>query len=174
MKKVIIFIFVFGFVRGIYGQYDPGAVNYGITAIKPVASQQGIGAGIRVEYAPNCYTTYMGELAQVFSLDTEQEPSGGYHEFGIGVNLILFNWYPTTITGGIGYIGNNSSFFPSVEDDAFLAFRTGDINHGAQIKIRALYHLSTPIHVFAEFNLKSLGREYDTVLLGISYDFNTR
>ena len=59
-------------------------------------------------------------------------------------------------------------------DKAFLGFRTGNFNHGAQIKIRVLYHLSKPVHIFAELNAKSLGRRYDTFLIGFSYDFYDR
>ncbi len=154
-------------------QYDSGATNYGLVAIKSFGLQNEAALGARVEYAFNCYTTFMGEYNRSFVIASDQEEEV-YNELALGVNLILFNWYPTTITAGIGYMGNDSSFFEEIEDEAFLAFRTGNFNHGAQIKIRALHQISTPVHIFAELNLKSLGRRYDTFLVGFSYDFNAR
>lgn len=173
MKKVICLVII-GLIafKGL-SQYDISAINYGIVVIKNLGLANEAGIGVRMEYAPNCYTTYMGEYNRLFSIGAEEEIEG-YNELALGVNLILFNWYPTTITAGMGYIGNDSNSFEMIEDEAFLGFRTGGFNHGAQIKIRALHQVSAPVHIFAEFNLKSLGRRYDAVLIGFSYDFEAR
>ncbi|MDY8134121.1 hypothetical protein [Aquimarina sp. 2201CG5-10] len=173
MKRFLFLILALCIAAPVFAQYEVSAVNYGLVAIKNFGFQNEIGLGGRIEYAPNCYTTYMGEYNRLFSVGADESVEG-YNELALGVNLILFNWYPTTITGGMGYIGNDSSIFESIEDEAFLGFRTGDFNHGAQIKIRALHQISTPVHIFAEFNLKSLGRRYDTFLIGFSYDFEAR
>ncbi len=156
-----------------YGQYDPGATNYGLVAGKNFGLEDEVTAGARIEYAYNCFTTFIGEYNRSFTI-ADSETYEAYNELAFGVNIIAFNWYPTTITAGMGYIGNDSGIFETIDDKAFLAFRTGNFNHGAQIKIRALHHISKPIHVFAEINLKSLGRRYDTFLVGFSYDFNAR
>ncbi|MBW1295593.1 hypothetical protein [Aquimarina litoralis] len=172
MKRAFFIILIsIGFVAN--AQYEPSAINYGLVAIKSFESAEEVGLGARIEYAPNCYTTYMGEYNRLFSVGASNEVEG-YNELAIGVNLILFNWYPTTITAGFGYIGNDSSVFEEIEDDALIAFRSGDFNHGAQIKLRALHQISIPVHIFAEFNIKSLGRRYDTFLIGFSYDFDAR
>jgi len=55
-----------------------------------------------------------------------------------------------------------------------MSFITGDFNHGIQVKLRGLHQISTSVHIFAEFNIKSLGRRYDTFLIGFSYDFGAR
>jgi len=154
-------------------QYDPSAFNYGIIGAKSFGAASEIGVGARIEYASNCYTTFLGEYNRFFSLESEED-GGAYNELALGVNLILFNWYPTTITAGIGYAGNDSPNFKDVEKEAFLAFRTGSFNHGAQIKLRALHQISIPVHIFAELNIKSLGRRYDTFFIGFSYDFDAR
>ncbi len=154
-------------------QYDPGAINYGLTLAKIIGKEQELAIGGRIEYAFNCSTTFIGEYNRSFAIKVEKEYEG-FNEFALGVNLILFNWYPTTITAGMGYIGNDSNIFKSIEDEAFLGFRTGDFNHGAQIKIRALHQIITPLHVYAELNIKSLGRRYDTLLIGFNYDFEAR
>ncbi len=147
-------------------------MNYGLVVSKNFGQEKELGVGVRVEYAFNCSTTFMGEYNRSFNFDTSDEnQKTGYNEFAFGVNLILFNWYPTTITAGIGYIANDGTLLDTTEDTSFLSFETGDINHGAQIKIRALHQLSDPIHVFGELNIKSLGSQYHTFLVGISYDF---
>jgi hypothetical protein len=156
-----------------FAQYDPGATNYGLVAAKSFRLENELALGARIEYAFNCYTTFLGEYNRSFAIDADQEYEG-YNELAVGVNLILFNWYPTTITVGIGYMGNDSDKFEAIEKDAFLGFRTGSFNHGAQIKIRALHQISVPVHIFAEFNVKSLGRRYDTFMVGFSYDFYAR
>ncbi len=171
MKRVLLGI---AFWCGTYtasAQYDPSAVNYGLVAVKSFGLENEIAVGARIEYAFNCYTTFIGEYNRTFAINAK-DGYEGFNEFALGVNLIMFNWYPTTITAGIGYMGNDSDEFERIENDAFLGFRTGNFNHGAQIKIRALHQISTPVHIFAELNVKSLGRRYDTFLVGFSYDFN--
>ncbi len=154
-------------------QYDPGATNFGLVASKSFGLENEIALGGRIEYAFNCYTTFIGEYNRTFAVGADEDYEG-FNELALGVNLIMFNWYPTTITAGIGYMGNDSKEFEAIEDDAFLGFRTGNFNHGAQIKLRALHQVSIPVHIFAEINVKSLGRRYDTFLVGFSYDFNAR
>ncbi|WP_299245697.1 hypothetical protein [uncultured Aquimarina sp.] len=173
MKRILFVIILFCLSFTANAQYEPSAINYGLVAIKSFGTVEEVGLGARIEYASNCYTTFIGEYNRLFSIGSDQEVEG-YNELALGVNLILFNWYPTTITAGFGYIGNDSSVFEEIEDDALIAFRTGDFNHGAQIKIRALHQISVPVHIFAEFNIKSLGRQYDTFLIGFSYDFDAR
>ncbi|RZT00230.1 hypothetical protein [Aquimarina brevivitae] len=154
-------------------QYEPQAWNYGLTSSKTIGIEAEVGFGVRIEYAPNCYTTYMAEYNRSFDFgDTEEDLS--FNELALGVNLILFNWYPTTITAGMGYVGNNSKLITEDGDDAFLVISSETFNHGAQIKLRALHQVAIPIHIFAELNLKSLGNDFHTVLIGFSYDFNAR
>ena len=71
----------------------------------------------------------------------------------------------------MGYVGNNASFFEDIEKDAYLSFSNGSFHHGAQIKLRALYQVSPPLHIFIEGNLKSLGRRFDTITIGFNFDF---
>ncbi len=173
MNKILLLILLLCTTFTSYAQYDPSATNYGLVVSKSFGLENEIAIGARVEYAFNCYTTFIGEYNRTFAIGAEDDYEG-FNEFALGVNLIMFNWYPTTITAGIGYMGNDSDEFEDIEDDAFLSFRTGNFNHGAQIKIRALHQISIPVHIFAELNVKSLGRRYDTFLVGFSYDFNAR
>ena len=173
MKRCLTAFIIFVFFNTTQAQYNPGAFHYGIVGVKGLESIDEVGLGARVEFAYNCYNTFLVEYNRLFSVG-DADGNNGYNEIGINTNLILFNWYPTTITAGMGYIGNDDSNFERREDDATLSFRTGDINHGVQIKLRALHHLTKAVHLFGEFNVKSLGRNYHTFLVGFSYDFNPR
>ncbi|WP_378187055.1 hypothetical protein ACE939_01740 [Aquimarina sp. W85] len=158
-----------------HAQYEPNSLNFGLSVNKNFGLANELGAGARVEYAPNCFTTYLAEFTHQFMILADKEDKqSGYSELAFGVNLILFNWYPTTITAGIGYVGNNESSLDERVDKAFLVLQSGNLNHGAQIKLRALYQFTVPVHIYAEFNIKSLGRRYDTFTIGFNYDFAAR
>ena len=170
MKKKLILLCVMAIPMIVQSQYDINSFHYGISINKNLGQAKEIGVGLRAEYAMNCSTTFIAEYNRSFFIDSENNQEG-YNEVALGANIILFNWYPTTITAGIGYIGNDSSIFKSIEDNAYLSFRTGSFNHGAQIKLRGIQELTESLHLFGELNIKSLGRRYDTVVIGLSYDF---
>ena len=173
MKPILILLVFFSFFFEINAQYNPGIFNYGIVAIKGANSVSEIGGGLRVEFAYNCYNTFMVEYNRLFSVASNNENSG-YNEVVLGTSLILFNWNPTTVTAGMGYVVNNDSDFKNKVDEANLVFQTESLNHGVQIKLRGLHKLSRSIHVFGEFNLKSLGADYHNFLIGLNYEFNAR
>ncbi len=170
MKKILFIISMYSISISVNAQYDPSAINYGFVVIKSSGFDSEVGIGARIEYAPNCFTTYMAEYNRLFSVGGD-DPPDGYNELALGVNLILFNWYPTTITAGFGYIGNDSSIFDDFAEEALIGLTTGDITHGVQIKLRALHQISIPVHIFAELNIKSLGNKFHTFLIGFNYDF---
>lgn len=172
MKRLLL-ILIFTCSLTTYAQYTPGSYHYGLVGVKPFDAVNTIGAGVRVEYAYNCYNTFMAEYNRSFAIGDSSEAEG-YNEFAFGSNLILFNWYPTTITAGMGFFTNDDSLFESRKDAAVLFFQTGDLNHGVQIKVRALHHLTKEVHLFGELNLKSLGGDYHTFLVGFNYNFNPR
>ena len=170
MRWIYIMMLSGCFFHNAEAQYDINSWHYGLAITKGLGSARELGAGVRIEYAMNCSTTFLGEYNRSFFLDSNPEDSE-YNELALGVNIILFNWYPTTITAGIGYIGNDSAIFESIEKDAYLSFRTGDFNHGAQIKFRMIHRIGSSLNIFAELNIKSLGRHYDTLGIGFNYDF---
>lgn len=151
-------------------QYIPQGWNYGLGAVANIGEQQQFGFSPRVEYAPTCYTSYLLAYDYYFSLTNPQKE--GVHELSFGVNTILFNFEPTYITVGLGYMVNTSTAFEEMQKEALLFFTSGAINHGLQMKLRALIRISLPMHFFMELNVKSLGRYYDTVAIGLLYDFD--
>ncbi len=169
MRKIILGIFI-GLVMQLEAQYIPQGVNYGIAATGSFREETLLGFSPRVEYAPTCYTSYMATYGYLFPI--ADSTVDGIHEFSFSVNTILFNFEPTYITVGAGYMFNTSSTFDEKDNEAILFFKTGDINHGLELKLRALIRLKLPLHVFAEMNIRSLGREYDTIGVGILYDFD--
>lgn len=147
-------------------QYDPGAITYGGGLHKNIWSKS-YGAGARLEYAKNCYTTFLGEV----NLSNNSNDIDG--ELVSSVNLILFNFYPTTITAGMGFLLNFDEDFVENES-SFLVFENENVQFGALMKFRALHKVSSPVHIFVEVNFRSLGKEYHTVNIGYNYNFGAR
>ncbi len=169
-KQKILFSIILFLGIGLHAQYIPDGFNFGAAITSTYQDEQLVGFSPRLEYAPTCYTSYMGTYSYQFSLtDSTIE---GFHEFSYSVNTILFNFEPTYITIGGGYMFNTSSTFDEKDNDAILFFKTGDVNHGLELKLRALIRIDLPIHIFAEVNFRSLGRLYDTVGIGALYDFD--
>ena len=171
MPKVL-FVILLGLGLQSQAQYIPQGVNYGIAAIGSGREEPLIGFSPRVEYAPTCYTSYMATYGYQFSLTENALTSSGFHEFSFSVNTILFNLEPVYITVGGGYMFNTSPAFDEKDTEAILFFKTGTINHGLELKLRALIRVKLPIHIFAEINIRSLGRLYDNIGVGVLYDFD--
>ena len=160
---LLLFVFPFSFL---YAQYNPGAINYGGSVHKNIWSNS-YGAGARVEYAANCFTTFLGEV----NLSNNDSNING--ELVSSVNLILFNFHPTTITAGMGFLLNFDKNYIE-NDSSFLVFENENAQFGALMKFRALHKVSRTVHIFAEMNLRSIGREYHNVSVGYNYNFGAR
>ena len=61
IRKYYILYILFCIATSVSAQYEPQAWNYGLTGSKTVGFKSEVGIGARIEYAPNCYTTYMAE-----------------------------------------------------------------------------------------------------------------
>ncbi|WP_223148895.1 hypothetical protein [Aquimarina sp. RZ0] len=149
-------------------QYESGSVDFGVGAVISVGLQEEVGFDIRFQYtSPTQKTTYIGEYNRYFI--KEFENTEVYNELAFSYNIRLIHWETLSITGGIGYVGNDYRVLARAEDTSNLFFSTGDINHGAALKFRGIYNITTPIHIFAELNLKSFGKRYDTFAFGLTY-----
>ncbi|GAA3629693.1 hypothetical protein [Flavivirga jejuensis] len=167
MKTVFLtliwFICFFSFSQ----HYENGSIDFGVGAVISVGLQEEVGFGVRLQYQSSTNTqTYIAEYNRFFV--KEFENTEVYNEFGITYNVRLMYWDAFSITGGVGYIGNDYRILSRAEDTSSLFFSTGNFNHAAALKFRGLCHIN-PIHVFVEFNLKSFGKRYDTVIFGLTY-----
>ncbi|MDY8134120.1 hypothetical protein [Aquimarina sp. 2201CG5-10] len=167
MKKFLTLI-VFLTALQVYSQYERGSVDFGLGAIISVGLQEEAGFDIRGQYtSADQITTYIAEYNRYFI--KEFENTEVYNELIVTYNVRLLHWEVISITGGIGYVGNDYVVLNRAEDTSNLFFTTGSFNHGAELKFRGLYNITTPIHVFVELNLKSFGRRYDTFAFGLTY-----
>ncbi|GAA3522143.1 hypothetical protein GCM10022393_40850 [Aquimarina addita] len=168
MKRLFFLVFFLFYWISYTQQFEHGSVDFGLGAVISVGLQEEVGFDIRFQYTtPNQKNTYLTEYNRFFV--RELENTEVYNEFGITYNIRLIHWESLSITGGAGYIGNDYRVLSRAEDTSSLFFTTGNFNHAAFLKFRGLYQVTNPIHVFAEFNLKSFGKRYDTVILGLTY-----
>lgn len=152
----------------VFSQYERGSVDFGLGAVISVGLQEEAGFDIRLQYtSASKISNYIGEYNRFFV--KEFENTEVYNEFMATYNLRLFHWETLSITGGAGYVVNDYEVLNRAEDTSSLFFKTGNINHAGLLKLRGLYNITTPIHIFIEFNLKSFGKRYDTVVFGLTY-----
>jgi len=167
IKNLFLFLPVL-YTSALFSQYENGSVDLGLGAIISVGLQEEVGFDIRFQYtSPTEKDAYIAEYNRYFI--KELENTEVYNELGASYNIRLFYWEALSITGGIGYVGNDYRVLSRAEDTSNLFFSTGSFNHGAQLKFRGLYQITMPIHIFAELNLKSFGRRYDTFSFGMTY-----
>ncbi len=167
LNKLLLFS-VLLFSSNVFSQYENGSIDFGLGAVISVGLQEEVGFDIRFQYTSQTQKdSYIAEYNRYFI--KEFENTEVYNELGVSYNIRLIHWETLSITGGLGYVGNDYRVLSRAEDTSNLFFSTGNFNHGAVLKFRGLYHLTTPIHIFAELNLKSFGRRYDTFAFGITY-----
>ncbi|TGV01491.1 hypothetical protein [Flavivirga rizhaonensis] len=167
MKTIFLTLIWFVCFCSFSQDYENGSVDFGVGAAISVGLQEEVGFDMRLQYQPSTKkSTYIAEYNRFFV--KEFENTEVYNEFGITYNIRLMHWNALSITGGVGYIGNDYKILSRAEDTSSLFFSTGNFNHAAALKFRGLYDIN-PIQVFVEFNLKSFGKRYDTVILGLTY-----
>jgi len=167
MKYVIPLMFFFC-TCSVFSQYKNGSIDFGAGVLISIGLQEEVGFDIRMQYTSSTkQKIYIAEYNRFFI--KEFEAIRIYKEFGITYNLRLFNWEPLTLTGGIGYLANDYDVLRRAEDTYNIFFSTGRFNHGAVLKFRGVYDISSPIDMFAELNFKSFGKRYDTFVIGLTY-----
>ncbi|MBQ4820360.1 hypothetical protein [Aquimarina sp. MMG016] len=167
MKKILLLL-IFISSSNVFSQYERGSVDFGVGAVISVGLQEEVGFDVRFQYtSSDRITSYIAEYNRYFI--KEFENTEVYNEFAVVYNLRFIHYNPISITAGIGYVGNDYMVLSRAEDTSNLFFTTGTFNHGAVLKLRGLYNITTPIDIFAELNLKSFGRRYDTFAFGLTY-----
>ncbi|MFD2565324.1 hypothetical protein [Aquimarina rubra] len=169
MKKVLVILVVLIWIPTFSQEiYERGTIDFGLGAVISVGLQEEVGFDIRFQYTSSSRkTTYVAEYNRFFI--KELENTRAFNDVGLSYNLRLIQWESLSITGGIGYVGNDYEVLSRAEDTSNLFFSTGNFNHGVGLKFRGLYNITNPIHLFVELNLKSFGRRYDTFGFGLTY-----
>ena len=170
MQRILILLLLFISLNN-YGQdmvYERGSVDFGLGAVISVGLQEEAGFDIRFQYTNSTkIKAVIAEYNRFFV--KEFENTQVYNELAASYNLRLFNWETLSITAGVGYVVNDYKVLSRARDTSTLFFSTGDVNHAGFLKLRGLYNITTPIHVFVELNLKSFGKRYDTFIFGLTY-----
>lgn len=168
MKKLLVTTFFLSLFVTHAQQYEHGSIDFGLGAVISVGLQEEVGFDVRFQYTSATErNTYIAEYNRFFIKEVNN--TDVYNEVGFSYNIRLIHWESLSITGGVGYIGNDYQVLNRAEDTSRLFFSTGNFNHAVLLKFRGLYRITDPIHIFVEFNLKSFGKRYDTVILGLTY-----
>ena len=173
MKKRILLVIIVLIPVFTFSQHcERASVDFGLGVIISVGLQEEVGFTIRSQYTTSSQKTrYIAEYNRYFI--KELENTEVYNELGFTYNLRLVDWETISVSGGIGYIGNNYEILNIAEDTSKLFFSTGSFNHGAELKFRGMYkRIAMPVAVFVELNLKSFGRRYDTFAFGLTYSLS--
>lgn len=143
--------------------------DFGAGAIISVGFQEEWGVDIRAHFHTNEKLSFSGAYNLFFRRDVTSQNTETFNEVALNVNYKLMEIIAISIFGGVGYVGNNFEMNHRDLDTSKLYFESGNINHGAQIKFLGTLPLGTHINIFAEMNLKSFGRRYDTFAFGLVY-----
>lgn len=157
------------FFSKVYAQeYENGSIDMGVGAIISVGLQEEWGFDIRLQYTNiDKKKVIITEYNRYFIRQFENTEV--YNELMASYNHRLLHWNGIDITGGLGYVANDYEVSSRAADTSNLFFETGKFSHGVLLKLRGIYQLSEPVYVFAEVNMKSFGRRYDTFAFGLTY-----
>ena len=167
MKKIfLLFGFCIFFFQNATAQR---AFDFGAGAVISVGFQEEWGVDVRGHYHINENWGFSGEYNLFFRRDVTAQNTETFSEITLNANYKLMEIMGISVFGGIGYAANNFDMNDRDPDTSKLYFETGKYNHGAQIKFLGNLPLGKHIKVFAELNLKSFGRRYDTFAFGLLY-----
>lgn len=169
MFRFLFFLLVTNFV---YAQHEPKAWIVGLNTNTTFSNLSNLGGSLQVNYAYNCYTTYVNEIS-VFTFNNQTA-----YEVASSVNLILNNFKASQfiLTGGIGLTVTHVTLSASDLEDSFLNISTdtNETHLGVLGKIRGLYQFKPGWNWVNEINLKTLGSNFINFSTGFNYEFPYR
>ncbi|SEL80289.1 hypothetical protein SAMN04487910_3301 [Aquimarina amphilecti] len=123
MMKIVLFVFVLLVSTVISSQdsYENGSIDFGLGAVISVGLQEEVGFNIRSQFTSSTKkSTYIVEYNRFFI--KEFENTEVYNDFGVAYNVRLIHWESLSVTGGIGYVGNDYEVLSKAEDTSNLFF----------------------------------------------------
>ena len=167
-----VFLFFALISNTFWGQHEPKAWVIGLNTNTTFSAPDQVGGNFQVNYAHNCYTTFVNEIS-VFPYKDQTA-----FEVASTANLILNNFKRQhfILTGGIGLSLTSVSLTNNEIKDSFLAISgEGNENHlGVLVKIRGLYQFKPYWNFVTSINLKTLGTEFVNFSVGLNYEFPYR
>lgn len=149
------------------------AIDFGGGATLSVGLQDEWAVNMRAQYHEEKQWSYLAEYNLFFRRDVTTQNTETFSEFAASINYQLLEFGKISILGGLGYTANNFEMNKKDPDASNLFFETGKLNHGAQLKFLGFLPLGKAFKLFAELNLKSFGRRYDTFTFGLIYRIQT-
>lgn len=164
-KNFFLFLVMLSFFS-VLAQHNPQNWVIGGLATAPFKDLGLLGATVQLNYASNCYTTYVNELT-VFNVLDET-----YYQGASSVNLIINNFKRQRLflTGGVGLSLAKVDLDKEALDDAFFNFSQGDLHLTALFKVRTLLQLNSWSFWTTEINVNTLGDNFVTFSTGINYE----
>lgn len=144
------------------------AFDFGAGTAISVGFQDEWAVGVRTHYHWNRWSG-LAEYNLFFQRDATSQNTAHFNEIALGVNYYLTGILGISVSAGLGYVGNNFDLNENDPDTSTLYFKSGNFNHGAQLKLLGNIPLGKRIKIYAEMNFKSFGRRYDTFAFGLLY-----
>ncbi len=167
MKKTLFLLLSLLSIETALAQHNPQNWVIGGLVAAPFKDLEFVGGTIQLNYATNCYTTFVNELSvmNVFGKET-------YYQGASSVNLIINNFKRQRfiLTGGVGLSLAKIELDKEALDNAFFNFSQGDLHLSALFKVRGMLQLNSWTHWVTEFNVNTLGDYFVTFSTGINYE----
>lgn len=165
-------LFFFVYINNLVAQHEPKAWVIGGNISTFTTDAVRLGGNIQINYAYNCYTTWVNEI-HAFQFENQTGVS-----IGSSVNLILNNFKKQhfILTGGLGLAVNAIDLDNQKVEKSFFAISnsTNESHLSALIKLRGLLQFKPYWNWVTEANLNSLGKDFIYFSTGINYEFPYR
>lgn len=145
------------------------SIDFGTGAVISVGFQEEWAIGLRAKYHSRKKWSYLGEYNLFFRRDVTAQNTETFGEVALTLNHKLLKINKINIYLGIGYVANNFNMNKMDPDTSGLFIKNGNFNHGAQLKFSGNLPIGKRLKLFADLNLKSFGRRYDTFSFGLLY-----
>ncbi len=167
MRKLLIILIALLCYVNMVGQHNPKNFVIGAELTAPFSDIEFGGATVQLNYASNCYTTFVNELS-VYNLTGDQP----FYQGASSVNLIINNFKRQNffLVGGIGLSLTNGELGKEALDDAFFSFSQGDYHLSAVFKLRGMLQFNKWTFWTTEINVNTLGDDFVTFSTGINYE----
>lgn len=169
---LLVVLFIIATTNIIWAQHEPKAWVIGFNTNAPFTNPEKIGGNFQVNFAYNCYTTFINEIS-VFPHNNKTAV-----EISSSVNSILNNFKQQRfiLTGGIGLSYTSVSLTDQEIKDSFLSI-SGETNQNhisALFKIRGLYQFKPNWNFVTSINVKTLASDFINFSAGVNYEFPYR
>lgn len=166
MKNLLVIILTLFVGNQIGAQHNPKNWVIGAQATSPFSGLDLAGATLQVNYASNCYTTFVNEFTAFNVFDTP------YYQGASSVTLIINNFERQHffLTGGLGLSLTKLNLQKEELDDAFFVFSQGNYHLSTVFKIRGLLQFNKWFFWTSEINVNTLGDNFVTFSTGINYE----